>query len=68
MVYEGVGVRSGEVDRGRSRSTDIARVFGALLGRPDGFGSSDFVGIEICLCSIDLYGFRKPMLLKVLIC
>ena len=28
------------------RSTEVARVFGALFGRPDGFGSSDFVRIE----------------------
>ena len=24
------------------RSTEIAKVFGACFGRPDGFGSSDF--------------------------
>ena len=24
------------------RSTEVARVFGACFGRPDGFGSSDF--------------------------
>ena len=39
MDYEGVGVRSGG---GRVRSTEVARVFGAFVGRPDGFGSSDF--------------------------
>ena len=64
MVYEGVGVRSTEVDRGRPKS----RVFGACFGRPDGFGSSDFDRIEICLCPIDLYGFREPILLKSWIC
>ena len=35
MVYEGVGVRSGEVDWSRES-------FGGFCGRPDGFGSSDF--------------------------
>ena len=50
---------------GRVRSTEIAGVFGASFGRPDGFGSSDFVRIEIFLCSIDLYGFREPVLLKI---
>ena len=54
MVYKGVGVRSGD-----------AKVFGALLGRPDGFGCSDFDRNEICLCPIDLYGFREPILLKL---
>ena len=34
----------------------VAGVFGAFVGRPDGFGSSDFVRIEIFLCSIDLSG------------
>ena len=47
------------------RSAEIARVFGAFFGRPDGFGSSDFVRIEIFSCSIDLYGFREPMLLRL---
>ena len=64
MVYEGVRVRSGG---GRSRSTEIAKVFGAFFGRPDGFGSSDFVRLEIFLCSIDLYGCRDPILLTSLI-
>ena len=45
MVYEGVGVRSGEVGWGRVRSTELAKVFGAFVGRPDGFGSSDFAHI-----------------------
>ena len=39
--------------------------FWAREGRPDGFGSSDFVRIEIFLCSIDLYWFREPVLLKL---
>ena len=30
------------LDGGRTRSTEVARVFGASFGRPDGFGSSDF--------------------------
>ena len=34
-----------EVGWGRVRSTEVARVFGALFGRPDGFGSSDFAQI-----------------------
>ena len=38
MVYEGL-------DGGRPRSTEVARVFGACFGRPDGFGSSDFAQI-----------------------
>ena len=42
MVYEGFRLRSTEVE---SRSTEIARVFGAFVGRPDGFGSSDFAQI-----------------------
>ena len=33
------------LDGGRPRSTEVARVFGAFLGRPDGFGSSDFAQI-----------------------
>ena len=41
-------------------------MFGALFGRPDGFGSSDFVRIEIFLCSIDLYGFGGPDFLKIM--
>ena len=49
VVYEGFRLRSTEVDRGRSRSTDIARVFRAFVGRPDGFGSSDFAHIVHCL-------------------
>ena len=61
MVYQGVRVRSGEVDRGRPKSP----VFGAFFGRPNGFGSSDFVRIEICLCSVDLHWFREPVLLKL---
>ena len=40
------------------KSTEVARVFGALFGRPDGFGSSDFAQNVDCLCSIDLYGSR----------
>ena len=40
MVYEEVGWRSTEVDRSRES-------FRGLFGRPDGFGSSDFVRIEI---------------------
>ena len=47
------------------RSTEIAIVFGAFFGRPDGFGSSDFDIIEIFVCSIDPYGFREPMLLTL---
>ena len=31
------------------RSTEVARVFGAFVGRPDGFGSSDFDRIVECL-------------------
>ena len=31
--------------RGRVRSTEVAKVFGASFGRPDGFGSSDFAQI-----------------------
>ena len=50
------------VDGDRPRSTEVARVFGALFGRPDGFGSSDFAQIACVLCSIDLYGFRELML------
>ena len=65
MVYEGVRVRSGG---GRVMSTEIAKVFGEFVGRPDGFGSSDFVRIEIFLYSIDLYWFRDPILLKLWIC
>ena len=30
------------LDGGLPRSTEVARVFGAFSGRPDGFGSSDF--------------------------
>ena len=52
-------MRSGEVGRGRLK---VAGVFEAWLGRPDGFGSGDFVRIEIFLCSIDLYWFREPVL------
>ena len=36
MVYEGVRVRSVEVGCGRRI---IGKVFGAFVGRPDGFGS-----------------------------
>ena len=36
MVYEGVWVRSVEVGPGRRI---FGKVFGALFGRPDGFGS-----------------------------
>ena len=53
-----------EVDWGRLRSTDFKKIF-VFFGRPDGFGSSDFVRIEIFLCSIDLYWFREPILLKL---
>ena len=35
MVYEGLGW-------GPPRSAEVAGVFGAFVGRPDGFGSSDF--------------------------
>ena len=38
-----------------------------IFGRPDWFGSSDFVRIEMLLCSIDQYWFREPVLLKLLI-
>ena len=55
-------MRSVEVGRGRRI---FGKVFGALVGRPDGFGSSDFVRIEIFLCSIDLYWFRELVLLKL---
>ena len=41
----------GEVDRGRGS-------IWFFFGRPDGFGSSDFVQNVQFLCSIDLYGFR----------
>ena len=38
------------------RSTEVARVFGAVLGRPDGFGSSDFAQIVILIMLyIDLH-------------
>ena len=37
-------MRSGEVDRGRPKSQ---KHLGLFVGRPDGFGSSDFVRIEI---------------------
>ena len=33
------------LDGGRPRSTEVARVFGAFFGRPDGFGSSAFAKI-----------------------
>ena len=42
MAYEGVRVRSTEVDRGRPKSREC---FGAFFGRPDGFGSLDFAQI-----------------------
>ena len=38
-------MRSTEVDGGRPRSTEVAGVFGAFVGRPDGFGSLDFAQI-----------------------
>ena len=60
MLREGVRVRSGG---GRVRSTEAAKIFGLCFCRPDGFGSLDFVRIEIFLCSIDLYWFREPILL-----
>ena len=31
--------------RGRVRSTEVTRVFGVFVGRPDGFGSADFAQI-----------------------
>ena len=40
------------------RSAEVAGVFGAFFGRPDGFGSSDFAQNVGFLCSIDLYGSR----------
>ena len=57
MVHEVVWVTSGG---GRVRSTEVARVFGAFFGRPDGFGSSDFAQIVICLHALSIYmGFRS---------
>ena len=50
------------------RSTEVAGVLGAFCGRPDGLGSSDFDRIVFFSCSIDLYGFREPILLKILVC
>ena len=32
------------------RSTEVAKVFGDLFGRPDGFGSSDFAqNVDFCM-------------------
>ena len=54
MIYEGFRLRSTEVDRGRPKS----RVFGALFGRPDGFGSSDFAQ------NVDLFMLYRSILVS----
>ena len=40
------------------RSTEVARVFGASVGRPDGFGSSDFAQI------VDLFMLYRSILVS----
>ena len=47
------------------RSTEVAGVFAALFGRPDGFGSSDFAQIVDLFMLYRFIWFREPNLLKV---
>ena len=56
IMFSGAdSMRSGEVDRNRES-------FLGHVWTPDGFGTSDCVRFEICLCSIDLCGFRELIL------
>ena len=65
MDYEGFGARSGEVDWNRRI---FGKVFGAFLGRPDGFGGWDFVRIQIFQCRTCPYRFWELILSKLSNC
>ena len=51
--------------RGRLKSIDFWKVFGACLGRPDGFGGWDFVRIETFQCRTCPYRFWELILWKL---